>query len=55
MVLPIKDPVEIGGGCEDVREVIPSVSPGNPYIWVGDVVRDPPHGEDPGGGLTPGG
>ena len=48
----IMDPGKGGGGREDIGLVLPSGSPGYPYIWVGDMGCDPPHGEDPGGGFT---
>ena len=40
---------------EDIRAALPSGSTGETSIWVGDVGRDPPHVEEPGGGYPPGG
>ena len=50
MSLPIANHREGGRRCEDIGEFLPSVIPGNPYIWSGDMGFYPLNGEDPGGG-----
>ena len=53
MVLPLAYPGEGWIGCKGIGVFIHSGGPGDPYIWVGDVGCDPPHGVDPGGGGPP--
>ena len=50
MVLPLAYPGEGWIRCKGIGVFIHSDGPGDPYIWVGDVGCDPPHGVDPGGG-----
>ena len=55
MVLPLANPGEGGSSCKDIGSLLHSSFPGNYDIWVGDMVHDPPHGEDPGEVSPPGG
>ena len=49
MGLYIAGPGEGGIWYDNIGAFLPSGSPGDPFIWFGDVVHDPPHGEEPGG------
>ena len=50
----LADPVEGGGGCKDISSFLHRGCPVYASIWVVDMVHDPLHGANPGGGSTTG-
>ena len=48
MGLHIGDPGEVGNRCKYIGEVLSSVIPGGPYIWVEDVGPDLLYDDYPG-------
>ena len=48
MGFPIAGTGEVGVICKYIGVVLPSVVPGDPFIYVGNICNDPPHYEEPG-------